>query len=516
MKGRLLHSVVLTLLAIVFTVALTFATIEAPRVLNRLIRVNFDVPDLHPVIEPDLIEQYMDANHVRPIGYTCLAVVIILMVVGLVAEKRGLSSLGAVVFFLPTFGYFAGYMFFLAGLGLLRALWLPFWGNLLKLGDITLLPYTILVYPFALIGVDIRRAVAYLAIGLGLLTFLLGTMAWFYAKFQKKGTVDFWLYRFSRHPQYLGWILWSYGLMLLAAQAPIPLGGENPGASLPWLISSLVIVCVALGEEIRMSRERGEEYETYRASAPFMFPLPRFASTVITAPMRILLRKDRPGNRKEHVVTFVIYATILVLLSLPFVLLNWPSRGWMDWPSYTLYRKAVPSPPPERWLSLEECRSVCASEEYVEAVCLPSSEAGPDMVGGAPCVIEGSEQCGDRGQCRCFCSGKVKIPEGVPSVGEMLEERQYNMQVTIYGQVRSLGELQCPCFHLVSGVEGVGVEDVEVWYDGMVEEDGTQRSAVDVNGIENGDWVIVTGELRSSDGSIPGKGFWASSVEKME
>jgi len=433
MKGKTLHSIVLMLLAIVFTIALTFATIEAPRVLSRFIRENIDVPDLHPVIEPGLIELYIDANHVRPIGYTCLAVVIILMIAGLVAEKRGLASLGAVLFFLPTFGYFAGYMFFLAGLGLLRALWLPFWGNLLKLGDITLLPYMILVYPFALIGIDVRRAVAYLAIGLGLLTFLLGTMAWFYAKFQKKDVVDFWLYRFSRHPQYLGWILWSYGLMLLAVQAPIPLGGENPGASLPWLISSLVIVCVALGEEIRMSRQRGEEYEAYRASTPFMFPLPRFASTVMIAPMRILLKKDRPGNGKELVITFVTYATILVLLSLPFVLLNWPAvYGWMDWPSYTLYRKAVPAAPPEHWLSLEECRSMCASEEYREAVCLPPSEARPDMVGGAPCVIEGSETCGERGQCRCFCSGEIQIPpEGVLRVDDMLEKRQYNTKVSI-------------------------------------------------------------------------------------
>jgi hypothetical protein len=145
---------------------------------------------------------------------------------------------------------------------------------------------------------------------------------------------------------------------------------------------------------------------------PFMFPLPRFASRVMTAPLRILLKEDRPGNGKELVVTFVIYATILVLLSLPFVLLNWPTCGWMDWPSYTLYRKAVPAPPPEHWLSLEECRSVCASEEYMEVVSLPSSEARPDMAGGAPCVVEGSEQCGERGGCRCFCSGEVKPSKG--------------------------------------------------------------------------------------------------------
>lgn len=132
----------------------------------------------------------------------------------------------------------------------------------------------ILVYPFALIGIDVRRMVAYLAVGLGLLVFLLGTLAWFYSKFKKKGTVDFWLYRLSRHPQYLGWIVWSYGLMLMSAQAPIPFGGENPGAGLPWLISSLIIVCAALAEEIKMGKERSQEYEAYRSSAPFMFPCP--------------------------------------------------------------------------------------------------------------------------------------------------------------------------------------------------------------------------------------------------
>ncbi len=268
-RGSGLGNLLLVLLAVVFTVALTFATLEAPRVLNRVIRENLDVPDLHPVIEPELVEEFMSRNQVRLIGYACLAVVVILMVVGLVTQRMGLSSLGAIAFFLPTFGYFAGYMFFLAGVGMLRALWLPFWGPLLKLGDISLVPYVILVYPPAPLGIDIRRALSYLAIALGLLIFLLGTLAWFYVKLQRKGTVHFSVYRFTRHPQYLGWIVWSYGLMLLASQVPIPLAGENPGASLPWLISSLIIVCVALGEEIKMSKERGEEYEAYRRSVPF-------------------------------------------------------------------------------------------------------------------------------------------------------------------------------------------------------------------------------------------------------
>jgi protein-S-isoprenylcysteine O-methyltransferase Ste14 len=329
-----LANLALALLAVVFTVALTFATIELPRALNRFVDAALGIPHFHPVIEPDLIEAFMRSNHVRLIGYSCLAVVVVLILAGFVTERTGLSSLGAIAFFLPTFGYFAVYMFFLAGLGILRALWLPFWGDLMKLGDIAYLPYMILVYPFALVGVDVRWLLAFLLIGLGLLVFLLGTLAWFYARLQGKGTADFWLYRFSRHPQYLGWILWSYGLMLMASQAPIPLGGENPGASLPWLISSLVIVCVALAEEIKMGKERGAEYEAYRANTPFVFPLPEFASAVITAPLRLLLRKDRPENGRELLVTAALYLVILVVLSLPFILLGIPGYvGWGAWPS---------------------------------------------------------------------------------------------------------------------------------------------------------------------------------------
>jgi protein-S-isoprenylcysteine O-methyltransferase Ste14 len=513
MKNRALQNVVLTLLAIIFTIALTFATIWAPWMLNRFIRENFDIPDIHPIIEPELIEQFMSSNYVRLIGYACLAVVIILIVAGFLTEKRGLSSLGAIAFFLPTFGYFAAYMFFLAGLGMMRALWLPFWGNLMKLGDIAMVPYMIIVYPFSLIRLDIRSSVAYLAIGLGLLVFLLGTLAWFFAKLQRKGTVDFWLYRLSRHPQYLGWILWSYGLMLLATQAPIPLGGENPGASLPWLISSVIIVCVALGEEIRMSRERGQEYEAYRASAPFMLPLPNSISKVITAPLRALLKKDRPGNRKELVLTFVVYAAILVLLSLPFVVLNWPSRGWMDWPSYTRYREPLPPPTQEHWLSLEECRSVCGSEGYADASCLWPSEAEPDMVDVAPCVIEGSEDCGDPDQCRCYCILEIDVPDGVLSVSDLLADPVYETQVVVYGRVRRLGELRCPCFELLSGEED---EALEVWYDAMTEVDGTQWPSVSIEGIEKGDWIVVTGELRPSDGTSLGRTFWITRFEKME
>ena len=322
---------ILTLLAIVFTVALTFATLELPRILNRFLKIYF--PDIGWVGEST--EAFM--NYARPIGYACIVVVVALIIVGFKTGKKHLSSFGSIAFFLPTFGNFAASMFFLAGIGFLRALWLPFWDSsvsLFKLGDIAYLPYMIVVYPFALLKIDVRTSLAFLAVGAGLLIFFLGTVAWLNGKFERRDLIDFWIYKYSRHPQYLGYLIWSYGVMLLATHAGFPKGGYNPGPSLPWLLSSLIIICVALTEEIRMSKRYGERYSKYQGSAPFMLPLPKFISSVATAPVRILFKRSLPKSGKEIIYTFVIYSVLLVLLSLPFLLLNWPpDYGWNTWPA---------------------------------------------------------------------------------------------------------------------------------------------------------------------------------------
>jgi len=324
----------ISLLAVVFTVALTFATLQLPVILGNWLSNYF--PDIHPVIEPERVAEFMVVA--RPIGYACLVVIAILIVAGFMTGKKKLSIFGSFAFFLPTFGYFFASMFFLAGLGILRIPFIPFWDpsiNLMNFGDISYLPYMALVYPFWLAGVDIRMAISWVAVGLGLFIFVMGTVTWFYGKVQRRKTVDFWIYRYTRHPQYLGFIIWSYGVMLIAAQQLVPMGGANPGASLPWLLTSLVIICIALAEENRMRKEDSERYLQYTATAPFMVPVPKLVATLITSPIRLLLKKNRPETGKELLATFAVYATLLILLSLPFVLLDWPPGiGWSDWPGY--------------------------------------------------------------------------------------------------------------------------------------------------------------------------------------
>jgi len=326
---------ILTALAIVFTVALTFATLEAPRAINFILRTFF--PD-HGIGESELIEEFL--RYVRPIGYACLLAVIALIVVGFVTRKGTLSSLGSLAFFLPTFGYFAFSMFFLAGVGILRVLWIPFWDSsttILKLGDIIYLPYMILVYPFALMRVEIRVNLASLATGSGLLIFFLGTITWFYGKLTKREIIDFWIYKYSRHPQYLGYLIWSYGVMLLASLSIFPRGGYNPAPSLPWLISALIVTGVALREEIQMAEKHDEKYLKYQHDAPFMIPLPKIISKAITTPTRLLFKKGLPGNNKQIIITLAVHGLMLIIISLPFPLLDWPpGLGWYAWPWNTL------------------------------------------------------------------------------------------------------------------------------------------------------------------------------------
>jgi hypothetical protein len=107
------------------------------------------------------------------------------------------------------------------------------------------------------------------------------------------------------------------------------------------------------------------------------------------------------------------------------------------------------------------------------------------------------------------CRQPPQKPQEATSVSDLLENPVYGEEVRVYGEVDLLGELFCPCFELISGETRL-----QVWYNLMTEADGTERPAVSVEGIDNGDLVIVTGELQAiGDPASPGD-LWASSIEK--
>ncbi len=102
-----------------------------------------------------------------------------------------------------------------------------------------------------------------------------------------------------------------------------------------------------------------------------------------------------------------------------------------------------------------------------------------------------------------------ETPEEAVSVAGLLDNPVYDIAVPIQGEVTLLGKLLCPCFVLVSGGE-----TIQVWYGLMVEDDGTEMPPVSAEGIENGDWVVITGELKRAGQHTSLNDFWATSIEK--
>ncbi|MEM3640775.1 MAG: DUF1295 domain-containing protein [Candidatus Bathyarchaeia archaeon] len=307
------------ILSILFTAALLYATLSIPAVIHQLLLRVF--PDYWWPSSGGI-------EALRPFGYLSFVVTLFLMFAGFITQRLKLSTLGSVALYLPTFGYFAFTMFFLAGIGVLRALWLPlldFSPDVLRLGDIIYLPYSILMLLLALItlkmgatAIDFAIPISLIIMALGLTIFVLAVFTWLNGRFKGSQIVDFWINKYSRHPQYFGFLLWSYGLVLLTSVFGGPKGGYVPPPSLPWLISALTIVGVALHEEKIMAKEHGDKYIEYREKTPFMLPLPQQLSALIAAPAKMVIKKNCPENGKEIALTLLVYGAILVLLSLPF------------------------------------------------------------------------------------------------------------------------------------------------------------------------------------------------------
>jgi protein-S-isoprenylcysteine O-methyltransferase Ste14 len=299
MKSRIAHTAFLVLLAAVFTIGLTFVTVELPYLIDHALQGAITMPNLDShVNEMSRLqtELFISHFHLRLIGYVCFALMVAAIIVGFSTRKTGLAALGAIGFMLPVFAQFAGVMFFLSGLGLLNILWLPVLDisyELQRLGLIIRAPYDLLRSLLGAVGVNGYWPIVYFFLGAGLLLFFLGTFAWLSARARKQPVADFWVYRLSRHPQYLGWILWSYGVYLLLLQR-YPKRSWGIDASLPWLLSTLAIIGVAMLEELNMRKRHGAAYETYRRSAPFLFPVPSFFEKIFAFPVRALFKKSEP------------------------------------------------------------------------------------------------------------------------------------------------------------------------------------------------------------------------------
>jgi HEAT repeat protein/protein-S-isoprenylcysteine O-methyltransferase Ste14 len=312
--------ILLALLAVVFTIALTFASVELPRLLDTFLAKNIDTPDIATGLDAASdykTDLYLGFTKLRIIGYVCLALIVIMIAIGFITEKSGWSSAGALILFLPVFGHFAATMFFLGGLGFLRLSWLPLLDvsfRMFRLGEVVIWPYEILNKLYELSGLGRWLSLSHLITGLGLFIFFLGTLSWFLARSRKNPMADFGVYKYSRHPQYLGWIIWSYGIMVQPSGHNIKLC-YSLSDSLPWLLSTMIIIGVAMLEEVKMRRSVGESYDRYRGRTPFLFPLPRFLVKASSFPLRRMFGKPYPERKREILTVLAVYAGLLMAIS---------------------------------------------------------------------------------------------------------------------------------------------------------------------------------------------------------
>ncbi|MDD3643348.1 MAG: HEAT repeat domain-containing protein [Candidatus Krumholzibacteria bacterium] len=312
------------LLSAVFTVGLTFATVELPRLADRALQDRVPVPgfDSHADATARLkTELFISHYRLRTVGYACFAALVLLVAAGFAGRRAGLAAAGGLAFMLPVFAQFAGVMFFLAGLGLLNVVWLPVLDlsfDISRLGLAIRAPFDGLRRLFGLFNAEGYWPIVIFFVAAGLLIFFLGTFAWLRARSRGRPVAGGLIYRLSRHPQYLGWILWSYGIYLLIEQGRYPRRSWMISASLPWLLGTMTIVGVAMLEELAMKRRHGESYEAYRRSAPFLLPLPSVVSKVFSIPSRVLFGHGRPGRRGEVAAVVAIYTAIVMAASVLF------------------------------------------------------------------------------------------------------------------------------------------------------------------------------------------------------
>uniref|UniRef100_A0A7C2ZM28 DUF1295 domain-containing protein n=1 Tax=Ignisphaera aggregans TaxID=334771 RepID=A0A7C2ZM28_9CREN len=303
--------VVSVILSAVFTYAFLYVTQAVPVLLDHFLRMFF------PEVPLDMWSEIREA--MLPYGYVALAVVIMLVIVGIVSKWVRLSKLGALALYIPTFGYFALAMFLLAGAGILRIIWLPIiQPRILMLGNAVLLPVEVLTCFLAdTLGLGtpyaVGSSISLVIRALGMLVFFLGVTAWLYGRYQGLKVVDFWIYKYSRHPQYLGFIIWSYGLLAQVAYKIYVRGAFADPPTLIWLIMIAILTLAALKEEENMVKTYGNAYLSYATRTPFYFPLPKPLMRLLTVPHKLV--KYEVGSWKRGGLVILVYLSIIIMLS---------------------------------------------------------------------------------------------------------------------------------------------------------------------------------------------------------
>ena len=87
----------------------------------------------------------------------------------------------------------------------------------------------------------------------------------------------------------------------------------------------MIILAVALLEELNMQKQFGQEYLAFKRRTAFMFPLPAWLSRFIRHPLRLFFNTG-DFSKKRHVLVFTSYYTIL-LVFISFITFSFTEPG---------------------------------------------------------------------------------------------------------------------------------------------------------------------------------------------
>lgn len=229
--SRLVFSV---LFSILFTMALFYATFILPHTMNDALRRYF--PDIPTGVE---VSEHIRFIYQRAMiaGLLAFVLSIIFIILGFIMRWAKISLVGALTLYLPVFSGFAISMFLFAGIGVLRYIWYPLirilggHAGVLIIGYSALsLPLLILSSPLLVVllvlyssGITVSAPIAAFVASVliititfaGFIILSVSVATWLYYRLSGVRVIKQGVYRYTRHPQYLGLLLWCYSLLYL-------------------------------------------------------------------------------------------------------------------------------------------------------------------------------------------------------------------------------------------------------------------------------------------------------------
>jgi hypothetical protein len=314
-KNRGLLLLVIAFFSTISAYGMTYGIVIIPNLLNQIIGKN-NGGSFGLVIRATIGDTVLFIN----ITTLCFIILLGILLFGYLNDKLYLSLAGTLAYFIPTLAHFTWGMGTFYGIGVLRVLWGPT-RELNYLVSIINLPIRLFVgeslpisYHLQDTAYDKLELFSNALIGVGFFIIVFGIFNLLIGIFENEGAVSFWLYKYIRHPQYLGYILWSYGLYSKTNLISSVFGHSQPNP-FTWVLSTLFIICIALREESILIEEK-PDYDSYRKNTSFLIPLPKIISALFLLPYRIISGNDYPESKQDITLVFFIYLSCIILLSL--------------------------------------------------------------------------------------------------------------------------------------------------------------------------------------------------------